>query len=317
MTDETTDVEETTTEESTVDESATLHDAIAGLAASDETATGDEATDSEESDYEPNFKYSIRDEEHEFDERLRGLIKSKEDEDYVRDLVTRADGLEGYKTKLSERDTAYSTLEGTTSKLKGAMTKLHSLREGKKYDKLFEALGISDEAVMEYSLQRAQEEELPDEQKELIRRNRELENQIADRDGRLVNLESQVDNSVVDEDLRQLDGFINGETYHPIALAMKDTLGIEMSDVVIKEGTHQFRMTGKEPSIESVVKQVADQYGKLLTLTNKPGPEEETLPVVKTKPKIPGVKTGGTTTVDKPIGSLDDLRKLAAQIEIR
>ena len=61
--------------------------------------------------YEPNYKYSFKSEEREFDERLRGVITSKENEEYIRDLVTKAEGLDSYKSKLSEKEQSFGDLE--------------------------------------------------------------------------------------------------------------------------------------------------------------------------------------------------------------
>lgn len=81
--------------------------------------------------YEPNYSYSIKSEEFEFDERLRGIIDSKENEDYVRDLVTKAHGLDSYKTKFSEKEQAFAELEGRYGEIES---------NAKKYELGFERL---------------------------------------------------------------------------------------------------------------------------------------------------------------------------------
>ena len=67
---------------------------------------------SEEPAYEPNFQYKFQDEFHEFDDRVKAAIKTKEDEDYYRDLITRARGMEIQKTKVSEYETKVTEWEG-------------------------------------------------------------------------------------------------------------------------------------------------------------------------------------------------------------
>jgi len=66
----------------------------------------------EEPAYEPNFQYKFQDEFHEFDDRVKAAIKSKEDEDYYRDLITRAKGMEIQKQRVSEYETKVKEWEG-------------------------------------------------------------------------------------------------------------------------------------------------------------------------------------------------------------
>jgi len=66
----------------------------------------------EEPAYEPNFQYKFQDEFHEFDDRVKAAIKSKEDEDYYRDLITKAKGMEIQKQRVSEYETQVKEWEG-------------------------------------------------------------------------------------------------------------------------------------------------------------------------------------------------------------
>src|SRR5688500_3044500 len=47
--------------------------------------------------YTPNYKFKVMDEEKEFDDFLKGAIKTKEDEEKLRDIVTKAYGLDAHK----------------------------------------------------------------------------------------------------------------------------------------------------------------------------------------------------------------------------
>ncbi|GAG39911.1 unnamed protein product, partial [marine sediment metagenome] len=56
-----------------------------------------EAETEQQTEYEPNFNYSVKSESHEFDEWIRPLVKDTESEEHVRQLYTRAKGLDHVK----------------------------------------------------------------------------------------------------------------------------------------------------------------------------------------------------------------------------
>jgi hypothetical protein len=117
--------------------------------------------------YEPNFKYNVQSKEYEFDERLRGIIKDKESEDYVRDLVTRSHGLDTYKTKLSERETAFSDMEGkytqvqdTAQKYERGFERLEALKNSD-LSSFAQAWGISDAQILGLAKSIVQQDDNP------------------------------------------------------------------------------------------------------------------------------------------------------------
>jgi hypothetical protein len=64
----------------------------------DELKAGENSgAESPSSEYTPDFSYKIKDQDFEFPEWIREVVKSKEQEEYLRDLHTKADALEGIK----------------------------------------------------------------------------------------------------------------------------------------------------------------------------------------------------------------------------
>lgn len=75
-----------------------------------EAETGDNSgAESPATEYTPNFKYNIKDEEHEFPEFLREVVKTKEREDEVRDFLTKANALDGIKEARTKVETDYNS----------------------------------------------------------------------------------------------------------------------------------------------------------------------------------------------------------------
>jgi len=131
------------------------------------TDTGEIATE-ESVEYTPSYKYKVKDEEREFDKRLHAAIKTKEDEDYIRDLHTRADGLDTYKKK-------HSDLEGQTNKIVAGLQKLQQFRDSGDIGNLVKSLGLKDDALIDYVKSVLDEDNLPKEQKDYLERMRKLE----------------------------------------------------------------------------------------------------------------------------------------------
>jgi hypothetical protein len=60
--------------------------------------------------YTPDLSFTVRDQQHTMDERLKGAMVSKEVEDHLRDLHTRAYGLDSYKERLASREGEFEDL---------------------------------------------------------------------------------------------------------------------------------------------------------------------------------------------------------------
>ena len=77
-------------------------------------------------DYTPNTTYKIKDEEKSFNEKLVAGIKDKETEDHLRDLYTKADGLESYKQKFTKKDEVQKQVQATNNTLEAMLANKES-----------------------------------------------------------------------------------------------------------------------------------------------------------------------------------------------
>jgi hypothetical protein len=264
----------------------------------------------EEPAYTPNLTYSVKDEERAFDERLKDVVKSADDEEYFRDLYTRADGLPVYKEKLSAKEQEYEDLYGHTETLTQSLNLLKTLRDEGNLGELFHRLGVGEEALIDHALKLAQEQQLPEDQRQALVQNREMERKLQAMESKISHFETEKANSRIDNELSELRGLLVSEDYRPVAEALQGR-GISMAELVVQQGMYMTKTTGKEPSIKEVVDHVAKQYGQLVV---QPEPTEQIInnePAVA-KPTLKTVKsTGPSAPVDEPINSIEQLRKLA------
>lgn len=253
----------------------------------------------EEPEYVPSYEYSVKDKTLEFDSRLRDSIKSKEDEDYIRDLYTRADGLESYKTKAAD-------FESQAQSLVGGYQTLQDYRDKGDMRGLQKALGLTDDAILDFASTLLDEDELPEDQKQMLTDNRKLSDELADLRSRISSFESTAANDRVSSEKAELVNMI--ETGHTDLNQAMSAVGLDMMDEVIRQGTYEFQTTKKEPSLQSVVDRVAARFAHM---------NKATMPITTEKQVVlPSVRGGNVAPVSEGIQSLDELRKLAAKIAL-
>jgi altronate dehydratase len=244
-------------------------------------------------EWKPNLTYKVLDEERKFDERLATVIKDKATEDYFRDLYTKADGLDSYKQK-------YAEIEGQSKQLVQGYQTLKQLRDQGNVAGLMEAIGLKEDALFDYVHKKLQEEQLPEEDRKVLERERQLQKENEQYKRKLSEYEQQVLDTAVDADIRELEMMVGSPTVAPISKAMQKQ-GLSLADEVIKEGHFEYLQTGKEPAVKDVVERVAKRYSYLAA-----NQQTETK-----KPTLPTVRGGNASAIDKPISSLEELRKLA------
>jgi len=277
-----------------------------------------EATSETTEEYTPDYSYSIKGEPKEFDEKLKSLINSKEDEDFVRDLVTRAEGLEDYKAKDTEWEQKYSSVEQRATQLTSGYKRLQGQRDSGDMMGLQESLGISDEMILDRATAILNEEELPQEQRDLIIKNRELSKELSSAQSRVSSYEESSQGERLQNDVQELKSFMLSDEYSPIVKAMEEA-GRDFANEVVKEGHWVFNMTGKEPPVADIVKLVADNHRGLInagsTMTQNNNNEE--LPtVVVQKETLPSVRGGADSAVDGGPQTLEDLYAISNQIKV-
>jgi hypothetical protein len=115
-----------------------------------ESPSQDEAPEEVVESYTPDFGYKFNDEQREFPEWIREVVKSKSEEDQVRDLFQRADALDSYKDRYSTLDEKYGETVSQNDKLVGRLDELDYYLDKKHYDVFFKEIGVSDQDIVNY-----------------------------------------------------------------------------------------------------------------------------------------------------------------------
>ena len=125
-----------------------------------------EPIEGEPAPYEPDYNYKYKDEEFQFDERLKGLVKDKDSEQYVRDLVTAQKAIGEYKEvggireiqdklgnyeKFEQGFNSHNELNQEIDKLSGML----GMNNTAGFEAFREHLGISKEQVLKWASEEA------------------------------------------------------------------------------------------------------------------------------------------------------------------
>ena len=267
-------------------------------------------------EYTPNYSYNFKDEERSFDERLHGAIKTKEDEDYIRDLITRSEGLDDIKADRDKWKTDHGQVHEQAGLLSKGYQNMVDWREKGELDKLFTAFKLDDQAIIDYALRRAEFYEKSEEEQAKINADKSTADEVAALRAEVAGFKTERGQASVQQEIASVDVLVASEEHKPVfdALVSKGivTNARDVTEMVIEYGMGVFQRTGKEPSIDQAVNQVMARYQGLVPAADL---GEGNGAPAEGKPTLPRLNGGGGKPVSRPIGSLQQLKDLAAQIE--
>lgn len=295
----------------------------------EEPAEGEEPPkEGEEPAFVPNFKYKVMDQEKEVDERLKGIIKTKEDEDFVRDLLTKAEGLEAFKTvthaKLQEKHTAleqdyreqvipYVQEIENTKKLVTGQT-----YEQRDYHTFFQKLGIPTEHILKYTKSILDYQDASPEQRAAIDNQRNVQLQLRQQEEQSQFFQSQNQQFAVQARTFELNQELTKPEVNSFASAFDSLHGNgAFRNQVINQGALIFHTQKKDVAPSELVRLVMENFKgitavqpKIVTPTNTPANSsapKTTTPPAK-KPVIPVVSGSGGSPAKKVFTSLDEIK---------
>lgn len=258
-------------------------------------------------EYTPNLTYKVKDEERQFDDRLSGVINNKESEDYFRDLYTRADGLPSYKEKVSSMEGELGEYRSGYNNLYNGYNKLRELRDSGDVRNLLGNLGVSDDQVLDYAISLAKEDTLPEEQKQLIQKEREYAARVESLEKQVHNYESVAQTTAMDNEYRQLDN----ELSRPDLAGQMDVLrqkGLDPKSMVLYHGTQMTSQNnGVEPTIAEAVMATLNAYAKMPA-------QPEQVRVVQREATLPKASRASGSPADSGIRSIADIEKIRNQM---
>ena len=292
----------------------------------------EETVKSSDTAYTPSYKYKILDKEYEFDAWMKPLLKDKETEEKLRDLVTRSHGIDEIKKSRDELRTKLEDVEPKYKNIDASLTYLSDLVNRGDIRAFVEAVKLPKKQLLQYAIEELKYLQLPAEERGRIDAERAEQE-------RLVSLETQ--NQTLQQQLYQAsvqsrNHELSMVTSRPDVAAVVNQFNalVGKPDAfrakVVEKGLTHFHLTGQDLTAEQAVEAVLSEVRPLLGVsasiaqgqagqaTLGQGAMQAGQPVVvrETKPTIPNLQSGGVSPVKKQPRSLDDLRKLRNQLNV-
>jgi len=269
----------------------------------------------EEPEYQPNFKFKVMDQEKEFDEWLRPVVKDADTEKKVRELLEKAYGLDHQKPKFEERT---KQLEETTKNyelLRSAAEEAFTFRDKGDLDRFFEVTSVKPEAVYQWVLDKMKQMELPEEQRQVYNKFDETRRQNYLLERQLQDVARREEALSVQARTTELQNALQSPEISHVARVYDETQGQtgKFEQLVIKCGRDAWRDEKRELTVEQAVQSAISLIGKAY---QQPGQANGTqTEAEKPLPTIPRVAGKSVSAIRKSPTSINDLRKMAAAME--
>lgn len=265
--------------------------------------------------YNPNYKFSVMDKEHEIDEWARPWIKDADTEKKLKDLYTKAYGLEHTKARAQE-------IEGELGKYKDSYTNLYKdVEEAVTYknrgdlDTFFEKVGLSNDKIYDWILAKINRQNLPPEQKQVYEQLEAKQRAEYEREQQLSQMNTQYQTLAEKHREMEVDFELAKPTVQETVQRYDSVNGKgAFKRFVAEYGLMHHSQTGQDPTAEMAVEAVVKRIGGLMqqpqAMQNPTasGGQEKPLPV------IPNVSGRNVSPQRKSPKSISDLKKLADEM---
>lgn len=257
--------------------------------------------------FEANYKFKFMGKDQEIPDKYRGLITDAESEKEVRELHEKAMGLDALRPRFQEQTTQ---LNGLNKGLKV----LDQHLANKDYGKFFQAFGLTDQQIFDYTKGRLEYHQLPPDQKQQMDAEQKLREDYANLQANNASLQEQQSTLRA----QQMDTELRGVMSHPsIAPVVERHPGGQQGfyrDVAQHAWFHQ-QSTGKEFTPEQAVLSYVQQRGlsasPVMQATSQAAETAPTQPGGQAAPRaptLPTIPSQGTSPAKKVITNMKDLK---------
>ena len=277
--------------------------------------------------YEPNFKFKVMDQEREFDDWAKELVKSPDDEKKYREIMEKVYGIdhikqdrEQLKTQLEEK----AAIEQNYNNISRSLDTLTQYVGQGNYTAFFDSLKIPRNEVLQWAAEQVKLAEMDPaqrqqyEQSTMAQKNQVLlSQQNQDYQTQLANLQHN-------QRMMELDNYLGRDDISQHVQVFDQRVGNSgaFKQAVVERALLHYHQNKQDISVQQAV----DEVLKFSGLQTAPGPAQNSQPATPSgptapnssaqpqapekKPVIPAVN-GSSASVTKPaVKSLDDIRKL-------
>lgn len=275
---------------------------------------GEEKKEVESPAYTPNWKFKAMGEEKEVDEWVRPLIKDAETEKKFKEIYEKAYGLDHFKGKLEKTQAEHQELKANYHSLYNDVSEAMTFKQQGNLGAFFQKVGLSDEDVAKYMLDKINRQNLPPEQQQVyneLERRRQQEyyqaRQLEETETRYREMASQAREWEVDQWLAKPE-------VSQVVQRYDATNGPgSFKRFVAEMGVMHHSTYGEDPPVETVVSTVMKRLGDAYRSQPASPPPQVQNNQEKPLPVIPNVSGKNVSPTRKAVRSVDDLRKISQE----
>lgn len=290
-----------------------------GAPEADVSGNEDGGEEGEAAPYQPNYKFKVLDQEHEFDDFVREAIKDPDSEKKLRELYEKAYGLDTVKGRLEKVREEFGGTKQKLTQYESAVSDLRELYQSRDFDTFFQKLNIPQEDILQWVAEKVSYNQLPPDQKAMYDQAVQ-----ARREAYEARRESREMGSKVDE--RSLEAkrvLLTSELARPEVKTFADSYNAKLgkSDAfwneVCRVGEQAYLTEGVDLPPGEAIKRVMEAYkpfmgdtGSATAIASGNQPKVVQPNKTATLPNVQGAAGRSPVGKKKPT-SIEDLKKLA------
>lgn len=272
-----------------------------------------------EETYTPNLTFKVKDKELEFDDWVKPLVTDKEKEEKLRDLYTKAHGLDELKTTRDTLKTQYEEIRAAKEQQDKALQVVESFVKNKDYRSFFDSLGIPKEDILRYAVEELKFRELPPEQQAQVRAQWDQQKRLALLETQNQELQARQQEALIQQSEMTLNAELSRPDVAAVAQAYDARVGRPgaFRQEVINRGAYHEAISQKTITAQEAVQEVMTLLGGSVQAQPANIPQSQaSQPVApQQKPVLPNIQgASGTSPAKRVPRSIEDLRKIRDQM---
>jgi len=271
--------------------------------------------------WEPNYKFKVKDQELEFDEWARPLVKDKDVEDKFRDVFSKAHGIDDIKSVRDTLRQELDTVKPEYERITGMLDQVSNMVQNKDYKSFFNALQIPKEDILKYAVSELKYQEMSPEERQKIDAQDQAQQRLRDLEEQNQSLSKNYQETVHRQMTTELDTQLSRPDISEIVTNYDTRMGRPgaFKQEIYNRGALYEQTYGKTYSATELVNELVQILGGTPQpqASVAPQPGSGQTPVVKPEAKqtLPNIQgAGGSSPSKKRPKSLDDLRELRRQM---
>jgi hypothetical protein len=261
------------------------------------------------------------DQEHEMDEYFKQFVKTADDEKKFREVYEKAYGLDVVKPKYQALREKYTEAETQLGQFNNQVSELASTYKRGDFDGLFQKLGIPEEKVLQWVIDKAQYKQLPLEQRKVLDDKRSSEDRVYQLERQVQEVRQNYEAQVTQAKVQGLQIALEKPDVKHVATMFdsKKGAGAFFKEVASYGEAVWYQSQGKvdltpEQAVQAVMERLTVFGGPQAGNQPPVVPAYAEAPVRAPAKTIPNISGRNSTSIGKPnIRSLADLKKLASQ----